>query len=102
MTVPSSSTTFIPPMRTNGLSFAKVIPFSRAMLSNEWFLSWSFACFAASGDRKSTRLNSSHVSISYAVFCLKKQRLAQVTDRDDKAKRGDLRHLKLAHRAQDA
>src|SRR5690625_5375714 len=24
------------------------------------------------GDRKSTRLNSSHVAISYAVFCLKK------------------------------
>src|SRR5699024_11365253 len=27
---------------------------------------------AAPRDRKSTRLNSSHVSISYAVFCLKK------------------------------
>src|SRR5207249_7321425 len=27
----------------------------------------------AGGDRKSTRLNSSHVSISYAVFCLKKK-----------------------------
>src|SRR5699024_3762201 len=27
-----------------------------------------------SRDRKSTRLNSSHVSISYAVFCLKKKR----------------------------
>src|SRR6266704_2669169 len=27
----------------------------------------------APGDRKSTRLNSSHVSISYAVFCLKKK-----------------------------
>src|SRR5699024_11826949 len=27
----------------------------------------------AAGDRKSTRLNSSHVSISYAVFCLKKK-----------------------------
>src|SRR5690606_39563781 len=26
------------------------------------------------GDRKSTRLNSSHVKISYAVFCLKKKR----------------------------
>src|SRR5690554_7708339 len=26
------------------------------------------------GDRKSTRLNSSHVRISYAVFCLKKKR----------------------------
>src|SRR5699024_12407709 len=29
-------------------------------------------------DRKSTRLNSSHVSISYAVFCLKKKRTNRV------------------------
>src|SRR5699024_11417598 len=28
--------------------------------------------FVTPADRKSTRLNSSHVSISYAVFCLKK------------------------------
>src|SRR5690606_41816139 len=28
---------------------------------------------SAGGDRKSTRLNSSHVKISYAVFCLKKK-----------------------------
>src|SRR5207245_9851432 len=28
-------------------------------------------------DRKSTRLNSSHGSISYAVFCLKKKRLSE-------------------------
>src|SRR5207253_8864355 len=28
---------------------------------------------AAKADRKSTRLNSSHVAISYAVFCLKKK-----------------------------
>src|SRR3712207_7111250 len=28
---------------------------------------------APSGDRKSTRLNSSHANISYAVFCLKKK-----------------------------
>src|SRR3989442_13772675 len=27
------------------------------------------------GDRKSTRLNSSHVRISYAVFCLKKKKI---------------------------
>src|SRR5690625_6875447 len=27
--------------------------------------------FVTTGDRKSTRLNSSHVTISYAVFCLK-------------------------------
>src|SRR5256886_13534091 len=29
---------------------------------------------AAAGDRKSTRLNSSHSQISYAVFCLKKKK----------------------------
>src|SRR5690349_4889935 len=29
---------------------------------------------AVRGDRKSTRLNSSHVEISYAVFCLKKKK----------------------------
>src|SRR5207302_2740247 len=29
---------------------------------------------APRGDRKSTRLNSSHVKISYAVFCLKKKK----------------------------
>src|SRR5258707_6263137 len=31
-------------------------------------------------DRKSTRLNSSHANISYAVFCLKKKLKAQQTD----------------------
>src|SRR5437868_11420911 len=37
----------------------------------------ALACGAAGfavGDRKSTRLNSSHVSSSYAVFCLKKKK----------------------------
>src|SRR3712207_8448219 len=29
----------------------------------------------STGDRKSTRLNSSHANISYAVFCLKKKKL---------------------------
>src|SRR5690625_6238738 len=32
----------------------------------------SFTLVSHMGDRKSTRLNSSHVAISYAVFCLKK------------------------------
>src|SRR2546430_4211836 len=31
-------------------------------------------CEAAGADRKSTRLNSSHSQISYAVFCLKKKK----------------------------
>src|SRR2546426_5493709 len=30
-------------------------------------------------DRKSTRLNSSHLVISYAVFCLKKKKKKQIT-----------------------
>src|SRR3712207_7363949 len=30
-------------------------------------------------DRKSTRLNSSHANISYAVFCLKKKKKKQIT-----------------------
>src|SRR6266511_3329399 len=34
----------------------------------------SAASPSGGGDRKSTRLNSSHVKISYAVFCLKKKK----------------------------
>src|SRR3989442_5983825 len=34
------------------------------------------------GDRKSTRLNSSHVRISYAVFCLKKKTNTKSSARD--------------------
>src|SRR5437899_4469253 len=33
---------------------------------------------AKTGDRKSTRLNSSHLGISYAVFCLKKKKKCNV------------------------
>src|SRR3712207_7512068 len=33
----------------------------------------------ASADRKSTRLNSSHANISYAVFCLKKKKKTKLT-----------------------
>src|SRR2546426_3707825 len=36
----------------------------------------------ATGDRKSTRLNSSHLVISYAVFCLKKKKTARASHKD--------------------
>src|SRR5207245_8288501 len=36
-------------------------------------------CASTRLDRKSTRLNSSHGSISYAVFCLKKKNISKVT-----------------------
>src|SRR5690625_4653090 len=50
-------------------------------------------CFNDSfqGDRKSTRLNSSHVAISYAVFCLKKKRLHRIHCRTHKS--WDCEHL---------
>src|SRR5438876_5283320 len=44
-------------------------------------------------DRKSTRLNSSHPSISYAVFCLKKKII------DCRLRDGRLTHLLPGHRA---
>src|SRR3712207_7454218 len=36
----------------------------------------SYVRFKVNGDRKSTRLNSSHANISYAVFCLKKKKIS--------------------------
>src|SRR5690606_40848449 len=35
-------------------------------------------------DRKSTRLNSSHVKISYAVFCLKKKKTDNASNRNER------------------
>src|SRR5690606_20007615 len=49
------SASAVAPVRTRRLSCARVKP-------------------TAALDRKSTRLNSSHVKISYAVFCLKKKK----------------------------
>src|SRR5437870_7498593 len=47
----------------------KIKPSSRVASSG-----FADACTASAKDRKSTRLNSSHVAISYAVFCLKKKK----------------------------
>src|SRR5690349_23968250 len=41
---------------------------------------------SANGDRKSTRLNSSHVEISYAVFCLKKKKKKTKTITENRTK----------------
>src|SRR5438445_6552665 len=42
------------------------------------FSTQDHAAAAAWSDRKSTRLNSSHANISYAVFCLKKKKKKQI------------------------
>src|SRR5690606_41547646 len=44
-----------------------------AVLTRRLALSQAISGDQAGSDRKSTRLNSSHVKISYAVFCLKKK-----------------------------
>src|SRR5438128_4830470 len=52
----------------------------RSSPCRRWLRCWPGRCREArargiaEGDRKSTRLNSSHGSISYAVFCLKKKK----------------------------
>src|SRR5688572_31321860 len=43
-------------------------------LSIVLYFIWAGEYFLRSEDRKSTRLNSSHSQISYAVFCLKKKK----------------------------
>src|SRR5713226_10181552 len=47
-----------------------------------------------SRDRKSTRLNSSHPSISYAVFCLKKKKKQTTTFLFNKKKKNTLQNNK--------
>src|SRR3989442_11963827 len=48
-------------------------------------------------DRKSTRLNSSHVRISYAVFCLKKKKKKRIMLRDSVEWTKYLKRLGGAH-----
>src|SRR5207249_12184035 len=76
-----------PPTEIYTLSLHDALPISRASTINRWKTwidqsidtgrpSMGFRIHINSlvpRDRKSTRLNSSHVSISYAVFCLKKK-----------------------------
>src|SRR5436309_8598658 len=54
------------PIFSNGASTPPLVPDDSATSQ--------IAAFTNKRDRKSTRLNSSHVKISYAVFCLKKKK----------------------------
>src|SRR2546426_1750451 len=54
------------------------VRWQRDVAARYGWLGWASAVgvFWAGLDRKSTRLNSSHLVISYAVFCLKKKKTA--------------------------
>src|SRR5690606_40106654 len=59
-------------IRSTSPIFAKELRIKK-LLYKKWGLICDCNCFS-SEDRKSTRLNSSHVKISYAGFCLKKKK----------------------------
>src|SRR4029453_19449648 len=60
------------------------------ILGNMLFL-WVFGNNVEDADRKSTRLNSSHTVISYAVFCLKKTETSHPGSTDATMSRGATR-----------
>src|SRR5690625_7038664 len=65
----STATVDVPPV--SGATFSRAVVQPQApdtLVAARWTRR-----AASEGDRKSTRLNSSHVAISYAVFCLKTQ-----------------------------
>src|SRR5690606_39579792 len=63
-------------LATNALELSKEIPFLKGEMIASEILATGFEQKEnyKEADRKSTRLNSSHVKISYAVFCLKKKK----------------------------
>src|SRR5471030_3105987 len=56
------------------LSLHDALPISQPSPDNPSGTSQCWFNWLRMGDRKSTRLNSSHLGISYAVFCLKKKK----------------------------
>src|SRR2546430_10175630 len=71
------TTLFRSPART-GVEFSRMrVDFTRTLgrfAIREGIVKGPVVGATADGDRKSTRLNSSHSQISYAVFCLKKKK----------------------------
>src|SRR5437899_6362065 len=67
--------------RLEQFEFLRIMVFSETIIHEKPIEEWPFChvlmSFHSKGfplDRKSTRLNSSHLGISYAVFCLKKKK----------------------------
>src|SRR5947209_16026027 len=83
---PPRSTLF--PYTTLFRSSACSLPSRRRRIARAW--SWG----ALAIDRKSTRLNSSHANISYAVFCLKKKKKKKKTKKNHKQNKKQQHTLK--------
>src|SRR2546422_6723707 len=59
----------------------ELLSYVRGSVANDDYVLFVPSGFSLSADRKSTRLNSSHGYISYAVFCLKKKK-TKITDKE--------------------
>src|SRR5439155_21060806 len=69
------SSTQLPLNQRDVYQLLQLQPGVQSQLGNDLFYGSDKAgVVTVNGDRKSTRLNSSHVAISYAVFCLKKKK----------------------------
>src|SRR5207247_4907934 len=66
--------------------FAAFTAATSVVWSFEFIAFWMMFFEGYIGDRKSTRLNSSHEWISYAVFCLKKKRQCELMESKARAK----------------
>src|SRR5690625_3312327 len=60
-------------IKPSGVSYDDLTPEAMVVCNTEGELIEGTKLPSSDTDRKSTRLNSSHVAISYAVFCLKKK-----------------------------
>src|SRR5690625_6059151 len=58
---------------TSDMALLKLIYLATKNIEEKWTAPLHNWAMTVQQDRKSTRLNSSHVAISYAVFCLKKK-----------------------------
>src|SRR3712207_7123131 len=65
-------------IRTAGLAFVQEALQCAVPLEQQAAVAPVFDLVVDREDRKSTRLNSSHANISYAVFCLKKKNLSHI------------------------
>src|SRR5258705_1783762 len=62
------------------ISIFSLLPFAMRLQASAIFLHICRPVRSGLSDRKSTRLNSSHLGISYAVFCLKKKKGSEAAD----------------------
>src|SRR5947199_2640232 len=69
------------PPRSTLFPYTTLFRSSRAFGRRKVDFKTHFVFFQNELDRKSTRLNSSHLGISYAVFCLKKKNAQSTADR---------------------